>query len=175
MKWHKAFQLTGMALILFVVDALLKAYVHFNIPVMSHSSYLYPYEGVGVFRNWQGIECSIVHVMNKGAAWGLFASLQQSLLYTRVAIIGGLLTYLIFVKGNGFLKLCLTLIVTGAIGNVIDYFVYGHVIDMFYLVFWGYSYPVVNIADSAIFSGIVLLVVQALIQKNKSKHVPSTN
>lgn len=167
MNWQKAFQYIAIALIIFAADAILKAYIHLSIPVMSAASPIYPYDGIGVFRNWHGIDFAITHVINKGAAWGAFASLQHYLLYARMAIIGGLITYLFFIKAEPFRKFCLTLIVSGAIGNVVDYFVYGHVVDMFYFIFWGYSYPVFNIADSAIFCGIVCLLIQSFLLKAK--------
>lgn len=165
MQWRKVLTFIAIALLVLAADGGLKAYIHSNIPPVNASTPIYPFGGVGVFRNWHGIDFSIVHVINKGAAWGVFASLQNYLLYTRIAIIGGLLTYLWFVKTSTYRKFSLMLIATGAFGNVIDYFVYGHVVDMFYFIFWGYSYPVFNIADSAIFLGIALLIGEALLAK----------
>ncbi len=162
MKLSKLISCSMMGVVLFAADALLKAYVCFYIPSMHLSQPLYPYGGIGVFRDWHGIDFSITHVMNKGAAWGMFSGIQEYLLYARVLIIGGLLSYLLFVKTTGYRKCCLTMIAAGALGNVIDTFVYGHVIDMFYFIFWGYSFPVFNLADSAIFTGIVLLLTESL-------------
>jgi signal peptidase II len=173
MNWKKAFVFIAIAVLIFMADAFLKAYIHHNISPINASSPVYPYGGIGVFRGWHGIDFSIVHVINKGAAWGVFASVQEYLLYARVAIIGGLLTYLCFVKASVFRKFSLMLIATGALGNVVDYFVYGHVVDMFYFIFWGYSYPVFNIADSAIFLGIALLLGEALLAKLRSSPKPS--
>ena len=168
MSWKQVFTFIALAIAFFMGDALLKAYIHHDIPTISSSTSIYPYGGIKVFRNWHGIEFSIVHVINKGAAWGIFASLQEYLLYARVAIVGGLLTYLFFIKASAYRKFCLTLITTGALGNVVDYFVYGHVVDMFYFVFWGFSYPVFNIADSVIFVGIMLLLLETLWLKMRS-------
>jgi signal peptidase II len=168
MNWKKSLLFIAIAVFTFMADAMVKAYIHHEIPPIAASPLVYPYGGIGVFRRWHGIDFSIVHVINKGAAWGVFASLQKYLLYARVAIIGGLLTYLFFVKGSAYRKFCLTLIATGALGNVVDYFVYGHVVDMFCFIFWGYSYPVFNIADSSIFVGIVLLIAEALFNKLRS-------
>lgn len=168
MNWKKSFFFVAFAIFIFMTDAMLKAYIHHEIPPIAASSPVYPYGGIAVFRGWHGIYFSIVHVINKGAAWGVLASLQKYLLYARMAIIGGLLTYLFFVKGSVYRKFCLSLIATGASGNVVDYFVYGHVVDMFYFNFWGYSYPVFNIADSAIFMGIVLTVAEALLRRLRS-------
>ncbi len=169
MNWKRALQYSALALLIFMADGWLKAYVHYYIPPMHLSSFTYPYHGIGVFQGWHGIDFCITHVINTGAAWGLFAHLQHLLLYVRIAIIFGLLVYLFVVKGNAFIKFCLTLIAAGALGNVADYFIYGHVVDMFYFVFWGYSYPVFNIADSAIFCGIALMLINAGWQKVK-KH-----
>ncbi len=168
MSWKKALSFISFAICLFLADMGLKAYIHTNIPTISVSTPIYPYGGIGVLRDWHGIDFSIVHVINKGAAWGAFASLQNYLLYARIAIIGGLLTYLFFVKASSYRKFCLMLITTGAFGNVVDYFAYGHVVDMFYFIFWGYSYPVFNIADSVIFLGIMLLFCEALVTKVRS-------
>jgi signal peptidase II len=50
------------------------------------------------------------------------------------------------------------LIIAGGIGNILDYFIYGHVVDMFHFILWGYSFPVFNVADASIFMGIVSLL-----------------
>lgn len=169
MNWKKAFYFIAIALLIFAADGFLKAYVHHSLPTVSASIPVYPFGGIPVFANWHGIDFSIVHVVNKGAAWGVFSSFQHYLLYVRVLIIGALLSYLFFVKATTFRKFSFLLILTGACGNVLDYFIYGHVVDMFYFIFWGYSYPVFNIADSAIFLGILLLLVQSLFTKLRVK------
>ena len=140
-----------------MADAFFKAYIHYNIPPINASTPIYPYGGIAVFRGWHGIDFSIVHVINKGAAWGVFASLQDYLFmhgWRSSAVCSPIFS---LSKRAPFRKFCLMLIATGALGNVVDYFVYGHVVDMFYFIFWGYSYPVFNIADSAIFLGICSL------------------
>jgi signal peptidase II len=169
MNWKKPFIFIAFALFIFMADAFLKAYIHFQISPINTCPPVYPYGGIGVFRGWHGVDFSIVHVINKGAAWGVFSYFQDYLLYARVAIIGGLFTYLFFVKASSYRKFCLMLIATGALGNVIDYFIYGHVVDMFYFIFWGHSYPVFNIADSSIFMGIFLLIGETLLAKIRRK------
>lgn len=161
-KWRPLlFIIAGVLL----CDFLSKAYVHSHLPLLYLSSQAFPYDGIAVFRDWHGIDFCITHVMNKGAAWGMFASLHHYLFYFRLVAVGGLLVYLFFVKASPARKWALAFIAGGAMGNVCDYFLYGHVIDMFYFVFWGYSYPVFNVADSAIFCGIFSLVLQNLFSK----------
>lgn len=118
----------------------------------------YPYGGIPIFKNFFGIEFSLVHATNKGMAWGLAGDHQLPLLYVRIGLIIALLAFLAFFNKKSANVWPLCLIVTGALGNVIDYFVYGHVIDMFHFVLWGYDYPVFNVADSMIFVGIFWLI-----------------
>ncbi len=166
MRFKKAFIFLAVVSLILMLDIWLKAYIEKNIAIVGRSLPVYPYGGIGVFRDWQGIDFCIVHVMNKGAAWGVFASLQHYLVYIRIAIIGGLMAYLWAVNASTYRKCALLLVVAGAIGNVIDYFLYGHVIDMFYFIFWGHSFPVFNIADCAISLGITLLLSQSLFKRS---------
>ena len=155
---------------LFLADLLSKAYVHHFLPILGYASSVYPYGGIAVFENWGGIDFSINHVLNKGAAWGMLSSVHEYLFYARLLIIGGMLFYLYFFSLSNQ-KLPLLMIVTGALGNVVDHLIYGHVIDMFYFRLWDYSFPVFNIADSAIFCGIAWLMMQSFF-KPKQKAEP---
>ena len=70
-------------------------------------------------------------------------------------------------RGDKLLPLALSLILGGAIGNVIDRVIYGYVIDFIH-VHWGASYfPAFNIADSAITIGAVLMIADAFREKRK--------
>lgn len=162
---------------LFLLDGIFKYYVHHSLPLMYRSALFYPYGGVGVFQQVAGIEFSIVHVMNKGAAWGVFASWQLLLLYVRMAVVSGIIAYLLtsleclklvpqrWLKQSQRKEVALTLVAVGAVGNILDYFVYGHVIDMFHFKFGSYSYPIFNVADCAIFCGICVLLFQSWQEK----------
>lgn len=152
-------------LCLFGVDFVSKLYVHEMLPIMGRASPFYPYGGIAVFHQLLGgIDFSINYVTNKGAAWGMLSSFQDYLLYFRFMIIGSVLVYLLFFAEYAQ-KFPLLLVLVGAAGNVVDYFVYGHVVDMFYFRLWGHSFPVFNIADSAIFCGIVWMLLQSLVKK----------
>lgn len=58
--------------------------------------------------------------------------------------------------------LALALILGGAIGNLIDRVLYGHVIDFIDVYYRSWHFPTFNIADSAITVGATLLVLDAL-------------
>jgi len=103
--------------------------------------------------NFLGVRCSLTHAINTGAAWGAFGGFPDLLIVVRLVLISALILYMIFRPVAPLFRFPLLLIVAGAIGNVFDYFLYGHVIDMIHFVFWGYDYPVFNVADSMIFVG----------------------
>lgn len=167
MTLKRAFRLFLFAAVLFLIDYCSKSYVNENIPLIGRAGSIYPYGGIPIFHNFFGINFSIVHAMNKGAAWGMFASLQIYLLYFRIVVVGILFFHLLFFNKERHRDLPLTLIITGAIGNIVDYFVYGQVVDMFYFTFGSYSYPIFNIADSLIFCGITLLFLKSFFVKDK--------
>jgi len=65
--------------------------------------------------------------------------------------------------------LALTLIAAGAVGNVVDRVLYGHVID-FLLFYWrDWYFPAFNVADSAIVGGAILLVLDEYLRVRRGK------
>ncbi|MCH1429193.1 MAG: signal peptidase II [Chlamydiales bacterium] len=143
-----------LGIVIIVLDQLTKHLTNCYLPLSTQILSGYPYAGVGVFHNVLGIDFTLTHVANKGAAWGAFASYQDGLNIFRVLVIALLLIYTFFRPKAKIYHYPLVFISFGAIGNVIDYFYYGYVIDMFKFVIWGYHYPVFNIADSFIFIGV---------------------
>ena len=151
----------AIAAILFLgLDIAFKRYV------FSHIS---PFQGIPIFHNFLGIDFSLEYVKNTGAAWGFLSSLQAYLLWGRCAIILALLGFLFFSSLSLARKAFLSWIVAGAFGNVLDFFIYGHVVDMFHFCFWGYSFAVFNIADSMIFCGVVALFIQQYLENRLQK------
>ena len=67
-------------------------------------------------------------------------------------------------------KLGAAMIIGGAIGNVVDRLIHGHVVD-FLLFYWqNWFYPAFNIADSFICVGAVCLVLDGLLHKKTSSN-----
>jgi signal peptidase II len=167
MAFKVSWKLSLLAISIFLFDALLKMYVHCFVTPMNFS--YFPYGGVGIFHEF-GVEFVITHVINKGAMWGLFANYQSLLVSIRIFIIAALGYYLYIRQMSDYRRVCLVMILAGAVGNVFDCIIYGHVIDMFCFIFWGYIYPVFNIADAAIFCGILMM----LLETARSKTVASS-
>lgn len=160
-----------VGLVIFGLDFITKYATHAHLPLMQYPS-VYPYGGIGIFKNFLGIEFSISHQINHGAAWGMLAEYQLPLLYLRIALIIALCIYTVFINKERSYNIPFAMIIAGAAGNVIDYFLYGHVVDMLHFILWGYDFPVFNIADSSIFLGILLLIFLSSKQKTpSSKHI----
>ncbi len=168
-KGRRLFTLFVLSLTLLGLDVGTKYLVDDYIPLMRMSRFSYPYGGIGICADFFGIECAITHATNTGAVAGAFSAYQVPLLIVRIIFISGLLFYLLLINQNRLKTLPLLLIIVGAIGNVVDFFIYGHVVDMVKFTFFGWHYPVFNVADSLIFIGIFWLVALSLFQRRPEK------
>ncbi len=70
-------------------------------------------------------------------------------------------------RGQGWLSAGLALILGGALGNVIDRAVYGHVVDFLHFHYGDWYFPAFNVADSAITAGAICLIIDALLNIKK--------
>lgn len=107
---------------------------------------------------------SLVHAHNPGAAFGLFAGLDQPLrgLLLGLTTAAALVTvgYFLFREYNSdrLGQLALGLIVGGAAGNIIDRVRLGIVVDFLDIYVGEHHWPAFNVADSAICIGVGLLL-----------------
>lgn len=148
-----------LGLVIIGIDLFTKSLIQNSIPRIDGQYPQYPYGGIGVFRDFHGVEFSIVHATNTGAAWGVLAAFPGYLFLLRIVLILGMVCFLFFFNKKIWWEIPIALIIAGAVGNMIDYFVYGHVIDMFRIILWGYDYPIFNVADCSIVVGIIWLFV----------------
>jgi len=115
---------------------------------------------------------NLVLAYNKGAAFGFLNNQPgwQRYFFTAVGVIAvGFIIYMLR-RHSGQRLFCwsMALIMGGAIGNVIDRVVYGHVIDFLDFHLAGTHFPAFNLADSAIFLGAVLFILDELRRVNKN-------
>ena len=64
------------------------------------------------------------------------------------------------------LGFALAIILGGAIGNLIDRVLLGHVVDFILLYYADFFFPTFNVADTAISVGAILLIIEMFIKKN---------
>jgi signal peptidase II len=106
---------------------------------------------------------------NYGAAFGFLADQGgwQKIFFSVIAIVVSS-ALIIWLKANTvklkWQNISLTLILGGAIGNLIDRVVYGYVVDFFdvYFAIWDYNYPTFNVADSAIVLGAAIMLIDSV-------------
>ena len=116
---------------------------------------------------------NLVLTYNTGAAFSFLAGAGgwQDEFLTAVGLgASAFILYLLSRHGQQRLfSLALALILGGAIGNVIDRIVYGHVIDFLDVHWHGWHWPAFNVADSAIVCGATLLIVDELARVRRAK------
>lgn len=112
---------------------------------------------------------------NPGAAFSFLAdgSGWQRWFFTGIALVATILIVHLLRKHPEQKLFCasLSLILGGAIGNVIDRLVHSHVID-FLLFHWrGAYFPAFNVADIAITCGAILLILDEILRLRKHKKI----
>ncbi|OGB24673.1 MAG: signal peptidase II [Burkholderiales bacterium RIFCSPLOWO2_02_FULL_57_36] len=114
---------------------------------------------------------NLVLVYNKGAAFSFLANQGgwQRYFFTAIGIAAALFIIYLLKKHAGQRLFCwaLALILGGAVGNVIDRLMYGHVIDFLDFHVNNWHWPAFNVADSAIFVGAALFIIDELRRVNK--------
>ncbi|MBV7485625.1 signal peptidase II [Bordetella sp. BOR01] len=110
---------------------------------------------------------------NRGAAFSFLASEAgwQRWFFTALGIVAAVVIVWLLRRHDGQTRfsLALTLILGGALGNVIDRVAYGHVID-FLLFYWNdWYFPAFNLADASITCGAILLVLDELLRARKAR------
>jgi len=136
-----------------VLDQISKAYIH-------HAFSLH--ESLPIIPDL----FSITYVRNKGAAFGLFAgqnSLFRALFFSSVSLLAffflGLMIYQA-PNNDKWQTISLSLLLGGAMGNIVDRVRMGEVIDFLDFYIGAYHWPAFNVADSAITIGVTLLMIQ---------------
>lgn len=168
-SFQRLLKLLTVFVVVLAFDMVTKFLTYKFIPQSAWVNFEYPYGGVPVFQDVLGVDFSISHVTNRGGPWGIVSAYHNVLLVSRIFAVVCLCVHLLFFNEVQFREVPLVLIISGATGNVLDSFFYGHVIDMLHFVLGTYSFPVFNIADSCITVGVVLVLSQAIFTKIKEK------
>ncbi len=120
---------------------------------------------------------NMVLVYNKGAAFSFLSDApgwQTPLLIAfAVVAIGIVGTLLVRSPGRHLLCAGLALILGGALGNLIDRFRFGQVVDFLDFHAQGWHWPAFNVADSAITVGAALLIIEGFVHREERTRAPS--
>ena len=117
---------------------------------------------------------ALTHVRNTGGAFGIFGGEKGgigSMLFVVVSLlaIGAIIFLFIRIREDEkTLALSFSLVLSGAIGNLIDRLRYGEVVDFLDFHLSTYHWPAFNVADSAICIGIGLMALELLRRDHKT-------
>lgn len=103
---------------------------------------------------------SFTFVENRGAAFGIFQGKTIFLSVITICIIVGIMylySQLPQTKIYKWIRFCLILIISGAVGNLLDRLFRGYVIDFFHATF--INFPVFNVADIYVVVGAILMAI----------------
>jgi signal peptidase II len=148
------------AAVLTVADQFSKAWIvrHFGL-----------YEARALLKNY----FHIVHVRNRGVAFGFLSSLNHSwvnplLIVATVLAVVAVLGYLHYLPGRGPAPCGLGLILGGAMGNLIDRARLGYVVDFLDVHWHHHHWPAFNLADIGISVGVFLLLLDMIFWSKES-------
>jgi signal peptidase II len=121
----------------------------------------------------------LTHVENRGAAFGLFSDSPSEwkvtvlVLFSLIALV--VVSVLLWKNSHSMTVtgVGLALILGGALGNLWDRLLDGHVVDFLDFSLGGYHWPAFNVADSAIVVGALLLVTEILFSKPVEEKKPA--
>lgn len=152
----------GLVIVLLILDQLTKLWILKNI-AYGTAKIIIP----GFFN--------LSHVRNKGGIFGLFSHTGNStifLLLTIASLIALALVIYYFVitpASERLLKFTLTLIMVGALGNLLDRILRGYVIDFLDFYIGKNHFPSFNVADSCITIGAIMLIYAFFLRKGETK------
>ena len=117
---------------------------------------------------------NITYVHNPGAAFSFLADQGgwQRWFFTAIAAIASIV-FIIWMaktpKKQRLLSIALAFILSGAMGNLIDRVLFGYVIDFLDFHWHGSHFAAFNVADSVIFIGAALMIIESFTQQNNQQ------
>lgn len=168
MHIFKYWRFFAVASVIVLLDQLTKYVISSKIEV---GTYIYP-EPIPVIKNF----FYLVNIHNTGAAWGSFSG---GSLWLGILALLVILSLFIFRKHleleRSAIQYIMGLLVGGIIGNLIDRFYRGYVIDFLDIHLPGYRWPAFNVADSAICVAVILYILFVIIDSCKNPEVKEQN
>lgn len=136
------------------LDQLTKSYVVSNLRLYSS----YP-----VIPNW----LDVTYTLNPGAAFSFFSTmppLARQIFFLALSCIATVVLLVLLARASTSRSSCIgfAMILAGTLGNFIDRLTRGRVVDFIYFHHDWFSYPVFNVADTAITLGVAIILVMSI-------------
>jgi len=153
----KYFPLIIIFLIIVLIDQVTKFYIASNFEL---------YQSIEIIRGF----FNITYIRNSGVAFGMFSNLKGSfiqIVFIAIYIIAIISILILYRETHGYSHIALSLIFSGAIGNLIDRIFRGEVVDFMDFHWQNYHWPAFNVADSCITVGVGLLMISIIISNEQ--------
>lgn len=151
----------AISIVLVIVDQIIK-----KICV----SKLAPVGSIQIIKNF----FYLTYVENRGAAFGMFQGGVWIFVIVSIATVVFLIYYYINLKTDKFFilnKIAIVLIISGAIGNMIDRIFRGFVVDMFHFILFSKDFAVFNLADVFVCVGVFLISICIIFAKDSTGNI----
>ena len=108
----------------------------------------------------------LYHVRNEGMSWGMFEGGRWVFVLLTLAVMIALVIYFVRLPQTNqtrLLRIVLSVLFAGALGNWIDRVLHGYVVDMFH--FYWFEFPIFNVADIFVVCATIMLCLLILFPK----------
>jgi len=156
MRASRVLLVAGVAVVVFVIDRVTKAWVSDNIPL-------------GTARPVVGDYVRIVHAQNTGAAFGLLPERTTLLsVLSVVAVLAIVYYYRQIASNSALVSATLGMQLGGAFGNLLDRIAQGYVVDFVDVGVGDVRFWAFNVADSSIVVGIILVTLALWYEEHRA-------
>jgi signal peptidase II len=156
MRPSRILLVAGVAVVVFVIDRVTKAWVSENIPL-------------GTARPIVGDYVRIVHAQNTGAAFGLLPERTTLLsVLSVVAVLAIVYYYRQIASNSALVSATLGMQLGGAFGNLLDRIAQGYVVDFVDVGIGDVRFWAFNVADSSIVVGIILVTLALWYEEHRA-------
>lgn len=164
----RQFKYLWIAAVVILLDQFVKIVVKMTLPL---------YESKSIW----GDLILLTHVQNTGAAFSISLGspvFNRAFFIIMTIFAVAFVLYMIYRSGTKLQRIALSLVVGGAIGNLIDRVLFGYVtdfVDVDFPDFIMHRWPVFNVADSAIVIAMGLLILDAIVNRDSGlEKIPET-
>lgn len=106
---------------------------------------------------------SFEFVLNRGISWGMFSSDSEGTFLLIAAAVVGLMVFLLSFAWERYkhdhLIFGELLVLSGALSNLYDRFMYRGVVDFIVFSYKGWTFPAFNIADTCVVLGVAIMLI----------------
>jgi len=156
MRASRVVLVAGVAVVVFLIDRVTKAWVSDNIPL-------------GTARPVVGDYVRIVHAQNTGAAFGLLPERTTLLsVLSVIAVLAIVYYYRQIASNSALVSATLGMQLGGAFGNLLDRIAQGYVVDFVDVGVGDIRFWAFNVADSSIVVGIILVTLALWYEEHRA-------